>query len=198
MKSRDQQLKRPRVLDVGSGLESAAGVVLEHLNPDVVRLDVNPKCNPDILHDITNPFPEGLQDSFDVVYVSHVLEHIDRDQVITVLKNVIACLKDGGEIWLLVPSMEWAAEQVMHGRDHAGIQLALYGGQQNPNDYHRSGFTLNALRFMVESQGLFVRKAYTAPFLLGIYGKEYQALQNIVIAIRNDAWHEEPNNEEGE
>ena len=71
-----------RILDIGSGSESVAKIVFSHLDIEVTRLDGTPETNPDILHDITQPLPYNLIRQFDIVYISHVMEHIDRMKVI--------------------------------------------------------------------------------------------------------------------
>lgn len=40
-------------------------------------------------------------DRFDIIYASHVMEHVPDDAV--VLRNIAAALKPGGEAWLIVP-----------------------------------------------------------------------------------------------
>ncbi len=43
----------------------------------------------------------GARDRFDLFYASHVMEHVPDDA--RVLRNILACLKPGGEAWLIVP-----------------------------------------------------------------------------------------------
>lgn len=176
-----------KILDVGSGPNSVAKTVFEHLETDVTRMDGNPENNPDILHDITEPLPDELKGKFDIVYISHVLEHIDRMKVIDVFRNVIQAARNLGEIWVIVPSFEWAANEIINRREGIHVQMNVFGGQAGPLDYHRCGFTLASLRQMVELSGLVVRKAYQSPFYIGFNEKEYASLQNVVIAIRVDA-----------
>lgn len=175
-----------KVLDIGSGAESVAKQVFSHLEIEVTRLDADAEVNPDILHDITQPLPEELHGAFDIVYVSHVLEHIDRLKVIEAFRNATKAMKNLGEIWVLVPSMEWAANEIINRREGVHVQANLFGGQRSPFDYHRCGFTLSALRQLAELSGLIIRKAYQSPFTVSFDNKEYVSLQNVVIAIRFD------------
>jgi SAM-dependent methyltransferase len=47
-------------------------------------------------------------DRFDVIYASHVMEHVPDDAV--VLRNILRALKPGGEAWLIVPLWEKPSE----------------------------------------------------------------------------------------
>ena len=174
-----------KILDIGSGVASVASVVFGDIqDKQIVRADVNPDLKPDVIFDITKPLPEELKGQFDIVYCSHMMEHIDRNKVFTALDNLIAAAKDMGEIWVIVPSMEWAANEILRGRDGIHIQGHIFGGQSNEWEYHRSGFTLSALRKLFELRGVLVRKAYQSPFTLGYENREFQCVQNVVIGLK--------------
>jgi len=174
-----------KILDIGSGVASVASVVFDDIqDKQIVRADVNPDLKPDVIFDITKPLPEELKGQFDIVYCSHMMEHIDRNKVFAAMDNLIAAAKDMGEIWVIVPSMEWAANEILRGRDGIHIQGHIFGGQSNEWEYHRSGFTLSALRFLFESRKILVRKAYQAPFTLGYENREFQCVQNVVIGLK--------------
>ena len=174
-----------KILDIGSGVASVASVVFDDIqDKQIVRADINPDLKPDVIFDITKPLPEELKGQFDIVYCSHMMEHIDRNKVFAAMDNLIAAAKDMGEIWVIVPSMEWAASEILRGRDGIHIQGHIFGGQSNEWEYHRSGFTLSALRFLFESRKILVRKAYQAPFTLGYENREFQCVQNVVIGLK--------------
>lgn len=180
-----------QILDIGCGPESIAPAVYSHIqHMRVTRLDGNPENEPDYLHDITQPLPEELLGAFDIVLASHVVEHVDRDQVNNVMRNIASAVRNHGEVMVIVPAMEWAAREIIEGRDNAGVQGLIFGGQKNPLDYHRCGFTLKSLRFMVELAGLIPRKAYQSVFTIQMYGHTFNALQDIVVATRIDELNE--------
>ncbi len=151
---------------------------------DITRLDANPESHPDIIHDITQPLPDDLLNRFDIVFAAHVMEHIDRNSVISVIRNISEAVKNQGELWVLVPSLEFCCGEVLAGRDSPGIQGLLFGGQEHPWDYHRCGFTLKELRFMLEISDMVIRRSYQSPFVVIINDKEYRALQNVVVGMR--------------
>lgn len=178
-----------RILDIGSGPESMAAVIFKDVpDKEIVRLDALPEVNPDILHDITQPLPAHLHGQFDIVYCSHVLEHIDRVKVIPTIRNLTQALANLGELWVLVPSLDWAASEIVQGRSAGAILALLYGSQDTPFQYHRVGFTLRDLRVLMEAMGLVMRKAYQSPFTVVIDETRYTCIQNVCIAARYDGF----------
>ena len=171
-----------RVLDIGSGPNSVASITFA--GAEVLRLDVDPELNPDVVHDITKPFPEDLHNTFDAIYCSHVLEHIPRAEVINTLKNLVAPLKPGGELWVIVPAMEWAARELLKDTPSPVVVPFIYGGQSNEWQYHKCGFTLNLLRQLFVLAGFVPRQAYQSPFTITSGDKDFPALQNIVIGMK--------------
>jgi SAM-dependent methyltransferase len=176
-----------KILDIGSGPGSFAEQVFAEI-PDkkIVRLDIDPDKNPDVLHNITEPLPEEFRSQFDLVLVAHVVDHIPRVRVVEAMRNVISGVRNGGEVWFLTPSLEWAASELINQRDGMHIQGLIFGGQTDAFDFHYCGFTLASLRQMVEICGLIVRKAYQSPFTIQLGEKEYGCIQNVVIGARYD------------
>lgn len=168
-------------------MASVAENVFDNVEKEITRLDADEFNKPDILHDITTPLPKELHSQFDIVYMSHVLEHIERQKIINTVRYTISAVKNLGEVWIIVPSMEWAASEIIHGRDGAHVQGMLYGAQHNPFDYHRVGFTLKGLRSVMEICGLITRKAYQSPFQIQMDDVLMNCVQNVVIGTRFDA-----------
>lgn len=178
-----------RVIDIGSGFdESETEQFLEGLDLVIVTLDANPDTNPDIVHDITEPFPDYLEGAFDIVFASHVLEHIDYLKVGLALRNLVSLLAPGGELHIIVPDMEWAARKILRGEENIALMGTIWGGQRHPHDYHRSGYSLLSLRLLVEKIGLIVRKATKGIFRINWIEdgekKVAEVLQNMVIGLR--------------
>lgn len=174
-----------KILDVGCGKDSIAKIVFSDTQEkEIVRLDALSENAPEILHDITNPLPDEHKGKYNIVYCSHMLEHIDREKVHQTIKNMVEALVPMGEIWIAVPSMEWVAKEILAGRDGVFAQLMIFGGQYNEYDYHRCGFTLKSLRTMFELNGLIVRKAYQAPLQIGYGDRLFDCVQNIAIGLK--------------
>jgi predicted SAM-dependent methyltransferase len=124
------------------------------------------------------------------VLVAHVLEHLDREDVAKSFGYMTKALVNQGEIWVLVPSMEWAAAEILAQRHTIGVEAHIFGRQDNIWAYHRSGYTLKQLRILFENEGLLVKKAFQAPYAIEFERLAYHAIQNIVIGARYDGLHD--------
>jgi predicted SAM-dependent methyltransferase len=171
-----------KVLDVGSGLGSEIDKIFTGQLYEVTKLDVNRRVKPDIRHDITKPLPKRYQDKFDAAICFHFLEHVDRALVISVMINIAGAVKPGGVVWVTVPSFEWAAREIMAGRDNSAVQYIVFGAQYNPWDYHRIGFTLGALKEVITRAGLEIEVACQQEIIVHVQDAKCEALQNLVKA----------------
>lgn len=192
-----------RILDIGCGPDPIAPIVFQPIldqgfEYELTTIDINDKNKPDYVHDIRKPFPDELIGKFDLVLASHVFEHIERFVALPTFKNMADTLAKGGELWVIVPSLEWCADEIRHERNTAAVWLCLYGGGE-PNQpsvwYHNMGYTLKMLRDMFRSAHLVVRKAYQTPLELPFTRKKedgeeettvFHALQNVVIGVKVD------------
>ena len=55
--------------------------------------------------------------SVSVVYCSHVLEHLTRDELRTTLRNVFSYLQPGGTFRLVLPDLEFLIQQYVRSTD---------------------------------------------------------------------------------
>jgi len=180
-----------KILEVGPGPPeykiNDPGKMFQHLKGiEIKTMDADNSNKPDYWHDITSPIPDNLVGEFDIVFASHVLEHIPRDQILEAAYNLVSLVKVGGELYIMVPALEWAAGEILANRETIMIQGSLYGGQRDEYDYHKVGFTLNWLRILFEDVlGLVVRKAYPGRYISIINDKEFPAHQNVIIIWKN-------------
>jgi predicted SAM-dependent methyltransferase len=84
-------------LNVGCGPHYAEGWV----NVDVTQSDEH-NIHPDVLVEAGAPLPFDA-DSFDLVYLGHVLEHVPWDQVHKLVEDVARVVKPGGRIGIVGP-----------------------------------------------------------------------------------------------
>lgn len=90
-------VKMLKVLDLGSGTFPYKAKE----NEEVTSVDFRPEVNPTVVHNLSD-FPYPFKDSsFDVIYASHILEHI-LDQV-ACMSELYRILKPGGTAIVRVP-----------------------------------------------------------------------------------------------
>ena len=170
-----------KVLDVGAGLRlEKAQEYFE--GAEIVTLDIDADTNPNIVADVTLPLPEYLHGQFDAVFLCHVLEHINWAQVVTTLRNLEQVLKPEGQLHVVVPSLEWAAMEILKPVVSNVLMGHLYGSQDTPYQYHRSGFTLNLLRQVCALARMVPVQAYQQKASIKNNDDVFSVLQNVVIA----------------
>jgi len=151
-----------------------------------IRLDIDPRMNPDILGTITDL--SAVEDnSVDAVYSSHNLEHIYDYEVPIALAEFKRVLKSGGLTWLVVPDMQIAAEWVVKGdMDDQPLYISpggpvkalwmFYGMGTSipgiPYMAHKTGFTAASLYNQLTKAGFTNLDLSTGHF--NIYAKGYK------------------------
>lgn len=100
---------RPRYLNIGCGNRFHPGWInldMQPRHPSVIRLDAGKPL----------PFPD---DHFNIVYHSHVLEHIPRNEVPGFLSECRRVLKPGGLLRVAVPNLEEIARLYVRALDES-------------------------------------------------------------------------------
>lgn len=124
---------------------------------DVLTVDIRDEVKPDYRADLRKlPF---ASEEFDIVYSSHTLEHFPRADVGNVLNEWIRILKPDGELRLILPNLEWAAEQIKNGIINDDVLNVLYGAQTYGENFHQMGFTPKVLEGLLKERG-FKRQDY--------------------------------------
>lgn len=120
---------------------------------EVVSFDIREDVKPDVVCDIRYlPVPDQ---TFDIVFSSHTLEHFGWRNVDKVLKEWSRVLKVGGELRLVVPNLRHVAQRVLDDQILPSDMWVVYGEQEYPKNYHAVGFTPNLLKDLVASIGVF-------------------------------------------
>ena len=122
----------------------------------VQSLDIRPEVRPDFIASIEKiPCPD---ESYDLLFASHVLEHVERVKVYNVLKEWRRALKVGGILQLVVPDLEIAAIELLSCRTSNDTFDILWGAQNYPSNFHYCGFTWQLLEATVKKYGFKVIK----------------------------------------
>jgi ubiquinone/menaquinone biosynthesis C-methylase UbiE len=133
------------IADYGSG----SGSIYLRDEGKVVSFDIREEVNPTVVCDIRRlPVPDQ---TFDIVFSSHTLEHFGFNDVQNVLKEWVRTLKVGGELRLVVPNLRHVGYRLVTDTMTHTDMFVMYGEQDYPKNFHAAGFTPNTLRSLVES-----------------------------------------------
>lgn len=124
----------------------------------VVRLDIDPRTEPDIVGDMRDLGDVG---PFDAIWCSNALEHLYPHEVDKALREFYRVLNPGGQAVVLVPDLEDVrpTEDIIPEIGMTGLHL--YYGAPNyiehfPHMAHHSGFVSASLRRVMEEAGFSV------------------------------------------
>ena len=98
-------------------------------------------------------YPLKFKDnSFDLVYASHILEHFNKVKVLKVLKEWVRVLKPGGILRISVPSFDNLSLIYKIDKNIDNISGPLMGGQTYKDNFHYEIFhkhcELSRLQFL--------------------------------------------------
>lgn len=113
--------------------------------PGFINVDIREDVNPDIVDDIFKL--DNFQDnSVDLIYCSHALEHLDYAETDKALDNWHRVLKSKGIIRLSVPDLEAIFSHYVYYKDLDVMMHMLYGSQRHPFDYHKNGWDFDRIK----------------------------------------------------
>lgn len=117
----------------------------------VISFDIREDVHPDIVCDIRYlPIPD---ETFDIVFSSHTLEHFSWRTVDKIVKEWARVLKVGGEIRIVVPNMRHVAKRFLDDTVAPTDFWVAWGEQDYAKNFHATGFTPNLLRGLFHSIG---------------------------------------------
>src|ERR1700740_499832 len=138
------------LLNLGSG-----GVALEGFtNVDAL----NDAPGGDGVADLSQPL-RCAEGEADLIYAAHVLEHFPTDMVPQLLGDWRRVLRTGGLLLVAVPDLEVVARTLVDERPgwftppHNPWLGAIYGGQKDEYDFHKTGFTAPWLAGLLTAAG---------------------------------------------
>jgi predicted SAM-dependent methyltransferase len=137
-------------LNLGSGTVPLEGFTNVDALPDAPGVDVEADLSKPL------PFRDG---EADLIYAAHVLEHFPTDLVPGLLADWRRVLRPGGQLLVAVPDLEMIARTILEGRPgwftppHGPWLGAVYGGQKDEYDFHKTGFTAPWLAGLLNDAG---------------------------------------------
>ncbi|MBS3029883.1 MAG: methyltransferase domain-containing protein [Dolichospermum sp. DET50] len=122
-------------------------------NPDFINVDGMPFPHVHYVREINDLSP-FKNESIDLIYASHCLEHFSHIQISSILSEWFEKLKPGGILRLSVPDFD----QLIHiylenNKDVSLILSPLMGGQSNKFDFHKIVFNCGNLKQLLINAG---------------------------------------------
>lgn len=111
--------------------------------PGWVNIDIFDNVKSDI-HANASAIPYPME-SFDLIYASHVLEHINRNMMLATLTHWFSLLNKSGVLRLSVPNFTAICDYYQDTRDIKAVMGLLYGGQRMHKDIHCIAFDYESL-----------------------------------------------------
>jgi predicted SAM-dependent methyltransferase len=145
-------------INLGSGTTNIDGCL---------NLDVRQLPNVDFVVDLEKsnlPFPDNF---FATIYAIDVIEHITYRKVKQLIKELYRVLNKGGRLVVRTPDTELIAKYVLdrrfpgvHGDLFETMSWYIYGEQDYPENTHKSAFTKETLKQLLEGAGFVVVTMY--------------------------------------
>lgn len=119
----------------------------------VTSFDIREDMKPDVVCDVRKlPVPDQ---TFDIVFSSHTLEHFAWGKVDQILREWSRVLKVGGELRIVVPNLRHVAQRLLDDNIIPTDLWVLYGEQDYSKNFHAAGFTPNILKALVQSLDIY-------------------------------------------
>jgi predicted SAM-dependent methyltransferase len=115
------------------------------------------------------------------------LQRVSNAAVHDTLLNWRNVLKVGGELHIMVPSLEWMAREILNEDPSPMMLVHIFGVQSTPEDFWLSGYTMRRLRVDMEDAGFAVEAAKVGYYTMNISGQEHTAETHYVLGRKTDA-----------
>jgi len=119
-------------------------------------LNIQPGPSVDIVGCVTSIPCET--ESVDEIYASHVCEHLSyQNELAIALAEMFRVLKPGGRLMVSVPDLDILCRLFisphLSEQDRYHIMRIMMGGQTDPHDFHKAGFTETILAAFLSNAG---------------------------------------------
>lgn len=115
----------------------------KHIN-GFINIDTRDLHSVDIIDDVKN-LKSFDNNSIDLIYASHILEHITRIEYTDVLKRWYNLLNSNGILRIAVPDIEKVFQHYQINGDLRQLRGFLWGGQSHGFNYHYCGWDFKTL-----------------------------------------------------
>lgn len=161
-----------KILDIGCGNKKY---------PGSIGLDINPKSDADIIVNIEKGFP-FFDNSFNLVYSNHTLEHIDPKKLVFVLEEIWRVTKPNGKILIIVPHFSGVGAATNPTHLRAGFTSQTFLFFKSKDEYQKCG----QIDFKVEK--IILRKVRTKNSFVNFLWSLIEKLANLNPLLCELSW----------
>ena len=120
--------------------------------PGFTNIDIREDVEPDVVDDAFT-LKKFNKNSVELIYCSHMLEHLTFKEADRAIHRWFDVLKKGGTLRLAVPDMEAVFAHYFYWKDLKLLYSALWGSQRHEFDYHRNGWDEQTLSEKLKEVG---------------------------------------------
>lgn len=120
--------------------------------PGFTNVDIRDDVAPDIVDDGFK-LTKFKNNSVDLIYCSHMFEHLSFEEADNAVRRWYDVLKKHGKLRLAVPNMEAVFAHYFYWKDLKLLRSALWGSQRHNFDYHKCGWDEKTLKEFLEERG---------------------------------------------
>ncbi len=173
-------MKKKLKLNLGCGYDKREG----YLN-----LDIDPKCKPDKVCDVTKPLPFKDGEAT-VIVLQDVLEHVIIESAQNVLRECYRVLEFGGTLLIRVPSVFQIVKKFADQPDI--MMLFLYGDTTKSGVWgaHKYGYTPDLMQELADRIGFQLMSADIEDTNYRFELKKQQKRKPVIV-IYGHGWHPE-------
>lgn len=102
--------------------------------------------------DLTDKIPLN-DNSVDIVFSSHFLEHLTKIKGEQFLKDIYRIMKPGGLVRILVPDLDLAIQKFNQGEINETLDLFCYTSEEADFSAHKYNYTFGSLKTKLEDIG---------------------------------------------
>ena len=123
-------------------------------SPEFINIDAQPYAHVHVVTDDISRLDGFADETADLIYMCHVLEHMRAPQVEDVLQEMKRILKVGGILRLSVPDFDRLLDVYKAaGEDLNAIHMQLMGGQDSQYNVHYCAFNQRSLSELLRTVG---------------------------------------------
>lgn len=125
----------------------------DRIIPGFVNIDRRELPGVDISGCDVTDLSKFAEESVDLIYACHVLEHVPRPKTFATLLEWNRVLKKGGVLRLAVPDWDSTVEIYRRTGDYENLLNWIYGGRDYDGNEHHRQFTFGGLKTLLIEAG---------------------------------------------